>query len=554
MHLGQIPLKSIGPAAQGIALLSLNEALPFLTSGKAVTEGGLGLIVLDMPFDIPQLPLISTKVVFPVLCAANSEPMLIEGHLYQLGHKPVTKATGGEVVKLTSIDTCVAKIAVFKDQIQGQWNDLIHHPMKYILHHVPLLTACQLTTCDGKCGHWHGDSVSVKDPIMEVWNRQWMTIGYAHCSPQEAEVFSVAVRLPKHAELALQAFSGSFGVFIEPKAVDGRQVTEAFNVAWTPKATQAQAMMYLQTIPGIVGLARLGMKLGVRCLVADSSAVHQATKPDSQFLPGGAKQSYLIGPVPWGTLKQSLNEAFNDMGWKARAVQAIPAGRAVEGVLWKIQSTQPPPEKVIKLASGDAVITRVDLPSPPKPGAKVILGSAASKNLVHKGSDEGKNFPPGVDGIFAEDPWAKYKAITPVAMPAKSIVPDHLAGLEQKVVDKVLARLPKESMEVDTDANASRVDVLEAQVQQLHDQQQQLHLAVQESNRTHQAQFGQLQSQFQAQHGRLEAVANDQSNQIAGLSTSFAQQLDRQQGQLDQMFASQMQKIEDLLSKKARYE
>lgn len=198
IQLSQIPLKSIGPAAQGIALVSLNEALPFLTSGKAVTEGGLGVIVLDMPAEIPHLPLISTKVIFPVLCAANSEPMLIEGHLYQLGHKPVTKATGGEVVKLTSIDTCVAKIAVFRDQIQGQWADVIQHPMKYVMHHVTMLSACQLTTCDEKCGHWHGDA-AVRDPILEVWNRQWMTIGYAHCSPQEAEVFSVAVRLPKRA-------------------------------------------------------------------------------------------------------------------------------------------------------------------------------------------------------------------------------------------------------------------------------------------------------------------------------------------------------------------
>lgn len=73
--------------------------------------------------------------------------------------------------------------------------------------------------------------------------------------------------------------------------MDGRQVTDVFNVVWTPKATHAQAMMYLQTIPGIVGLARLGTKLGVRCLTADSSAVHQAIKPDSQFLPGGVKQS-----------------------------------------------------------------------------------------------------------------------------------------------------------------------------------------------------------------------------------------------------------------------
>lgn len=553
--LSQIPLKAIGPLTQGVALVSLNEALPFLGSGKAVTEGGLGLIVLDMPVDIPKLPLISTKVVFPVICAANAEPMLIEGHLFQLGHKPVTKATGGSVVKLTSIDTCVAKFAVFRDQIQGKWDEFVQHPLKYLLHHVAILTACQQSTCDGKCGHWHKDAdATIKDPILEVWNRQWMTLGYAHCSSQAAEIFSVAMRFPQDVEAVLQSFSGSHGIYIEPKAIDGRQVTSTYSVIWTPKATHAQAMMYLQTVPGIVGLARLGSKLGVRCLSADSFRVHEVIKPDTQFLPGGVKQSYLIGPVPWGTIKQSLNEAFRAMGWEARAVQAVPAGRAVEGVLWRVQSTQAPPEKIIKLDSGDAVITRVDIPTPQKTGGKVILGSAASKNFVHKSQGEDQKKGTAVDGIFVNDPWAKYQSTTPAEMPKTSCVPAQWAGLEQKVVDQVLARLPKESMEIDNDDQAARVDALEAQVKKLHDQQQQLHAAVQENHHTHQAQFGQLQSQFQAQHHRLETVVNEQSNHIAGLSNSFAQQLERQQGQLDQMFQAQMQKIEDLLAKKARHE
>ena len=554
--LSQVPLNAIGPNVQGVAMVTFNDALPFVSGGKAVTEGGLALIVVDMPDECPPLPLISAKVVFPAICAANSEPILIEGHMFQMGCKPVSKATGGEIVKLTSIDTCVAKFVIFRDQIQGNWEDVTHHPMKYLMHHVTILTPCQKSVCDGSCRQWHPlTGTTVKDPLLEVWNRQWMTIGYAHCSPAESELFAVTIRLPLAAESMIQSFSGQMGIFIEPKAVDGRQISEKYHVVWVPKTSMAQAMVLKQTIPGIVGLARIGMKLGARCAVEDSSRIHQAIKPDTQFLPGGAKQTYLVGPVPWGTLKQSLNDAFSSMGWEARALQATPAGRDVVGVMWRVQATKPPPEKIINLADGEAVITRVDVPPPQKNGSKVVLGSAASKQFVHKGNDKQDHKQNKVDRIFTEDPWAQYVPASPVVLPQKTVVtPDAWEGLEKKVLDKVLAQIPRDAMDIDDEMQANRVDALEAQVQMLQEQQQQIHLAVQDNHRTHQAQFGQLQNQFQAQHHRLEQVVNDQSNQIAGLSTSFSQQLDRQQGQLDQMFQSQMQKIEDLLSKKARHE
>ena len=197
--------------------------------------------------------------------------------------------------------------------------------------------------------------------------------------------------------------------------------------------------------------------------------------------------------------------------------------------------------------------TRVDTPLPQKGGTNVVLGSAASMQFVQKGRDQSEKKPKVVDRVFTEDPWAQYSPVTPVILPPKSVATtDAWAGMEQKVLDKVLAQLPREAMDVDEDT--ARVDALEAKVQVLQEQQQQLHMAVQENSRAHQAQFGQLQTQFQAQHHRLEQVVNDQSHQIAGLSSSFTQQLDRQQGKLDQMFQSQMQKIEDLLSKKARHE
>jgi len=86
----QLPKSSIGPTAQGIVLVSYFEALPYLQTGKPISSLGLGLIVVDLPKDCKPLPVAPTMVTFPVICAANSEPLLLEGALFQLGVTEVT--------------------------------------------------------------------------------------------------------------------------------------------------------------------------------------------------------------------------------------------------------------------------------------------------------------------------------------------------------------------------------------------------------------------------------------------------------------------------------
>ena len=550
-HVGlkQISLGAIGPASNGIVLATFQDALPYLQSGKPISSSGLGLIVVNMPTDVPALPVKPLSVTFPVICAVNSEPLLVEGALFQLGIHEVTKAVRETVVSLKSIDTCVAKCVIFKDKVIGSWDDVVAHPMKYLLQCVSILVPCSKGCCDEKCGFWHPPTdMQLRDPILEVWNRQWLTMSYAFSSPGDAEMFSATVRLPKHLEEALQGFSGHNGVYIEPKALDGRSVSKEYHIVWVPKSSHAQAVIYKQTVTGILGLARVGAKLGLRCRQCDSERVHKAVKPDIQFLPSGAKQTYMVGPVPWGTLKQSLNEALQTLGWEAKVLQAMPAGKDFKGVLWRVHALSPPPTSILHLADGEAVITRVDVPSQPGQSfCNAVLGSNASVKYVKKGNEQGDR---GVDQVFANDPWAAYKA--PVVPPMH--VPDALASLEQKVLSSAIAKLPRESMEVDGEGCLDRVGVLEAKVQELHEQQSRMQTVIQENGNNQQAQMVQMQSQFQAQHLRLEKVVGEQSTKLSNLTCQFSQQLEKQQSHIDGMFQCQMQKIEDLLSKKARHE
>lgn len=266
-------------------------------------------------------------------------------------------------------------------------------------------------------------------------------------------------------------------------------------------------------------------------------------KPDSPYLPAGAKLLYMVGPVPWGTLKKSLSDAFKEMKWPARPLQASPAGREFCGVNWKVQATCPPPQNVLHLATGEVVITRVDIPvSQPALNVKPAFGSIATVNLATKPEQTVKGQPVQL----LRDPWDGYK---PIARSPDAVASDALAALEKKVTSNVMAQLPKDNMELDGDINTARVDKLEAQVHALHEQQVKLQGLIHDNATTQQAQIVQLQTQFQAQHSQLEAVVTDQSTQIRGLSSSFSQQLEKQQQHLDFMFQAQMQKMEDLLSR-----
>ncbi len=547
--LKQIPLSAIGPASNGLVLATYQEACPYLQTAKPISSSGLGLVVVNLPKEDLALPVKHSFVTFPVICAANSEPMLIEGALFQLGVHEVSKAVQESIVELKSIDTCVAKCVLFRDQIVGPWDDVVAHPMKYLLQCLPLLVGCQKGCCDEDCGSWHAPpGMTLRDPLLEVWNRQWMTLAYAFTSPQDAEMYSVTLRLPKQLEEAIQRFSGTNGVFVEPKAIDGRSVSKDFNIIWVPKASLAQAIIYKQTISGILGLARIGAKLGLRCKQHDSAQVHAAVKPDIQYLPSGAKQTYLVGPVPWGTLKQSLNDALQEIGWEAKVLQATPAGKEFQGVMWRVHALMPPPKTILHLSSGEALITRVDNPIVAGGGSgNAVLGSSASVNIVKKGVDNSER---GVDQIFVNDPWAAYQA--PVVPPVH--IPDALASLEQKVLTSVMSKLPKDSMEVDESLCSDRVGILEAKVQELHEQQTRMQSVIQDQGNNQQAQMMQMQTQFQAQHQRLEKVVGDQSTKLSALTNQFAQQLEKQQSHIDGMFQCQMQRIEDLLVKKARHE
>ena len=547
--LEQVQMSHIGPLVSGVVLATVDQALPYLVAGKQVSMGALAIVIMNPPCETLKVALISERVKFPVVCAANAEPLIVEGDMYQLGSKPVCKQVFSKPVTLKTIDTCVFKIAAFKDGFGDQWQQVLSHPIQTLLSKLPMLIKCQ---SEGSCGcnKWHVDAeVGVVDPILELWNRQWLT-NYVQVKPSEAEMFSFTIRAPKSVEIELLQVSGQEGVCVEPRSIDGRKPSEDFFVVWMPKSTASQALVMKQTTAKVLGLARLGNKWGLRCRLDDASVVHKAVRPDSEFLPVGQKQLFLVGPLPFGALRQSLVDAFRDMGWAARPLHALPAARNVPGVMWKVQATSSPPKSVIPLQDGEAVIARfTQMPSEveqPRP----VIGSQSTVKICSTLSGDKK----GADPWLQQDPWGSYQPVSTSS--GKVNAGDMVAGLEKRVVDAVMAKLPRDDMETDEPSGSdTRISALEQQMCWLADQQSKLHTSFQEQGVVQQAQVSQLQAQFQAQHSQLEAVVQQQSHQLTGLSSSFQAQLEKQESRLDGMFSLQMERIEELLgAKKPRRE
>ena len=542
--LSQITMQHVGPQASGIVLCTREEADPFLKTGRLTSTGGLALVIVDHISSPPTTPLLAERVRFPALCLANSEPILVDGLMYQLGAQSVVRKLAQPKFELVSVPTCVVKFMLFRDQVPTAWDVVSAHPLKFLFSKIPMLQSCKHDACDKKCPAWHpNDDADLQEPILEVWGRQWMMQNFQLVKADQAEVYAVHLRLPSRIEHDLQKFSGVDGIFLEPKEVDGKKASSSYQVFWQPKATLQEIVHLKQITAHAVGLARMGGKYGIRCHTSHAETVHSSIRPGGSYLPQGKKAWYLIGPMPFGTLKSSVTQIIDMLSWAARPVHPVAAASHIEGVMWKLQAVDPPPQAFVLTDHGELLITRIDEPIHPKQQTSSLLGASHTVSLVTTPVSG------AIDPLQIHDPWEQKitNGHIPVTNPIHASDPVDI--LEKKVTDTVLAKLAASSMEVDSEPSSSaKVATLEQKVQELQASQSKLHSMVCEQSNRQQAQIGALQ----IQSDRLEASVVESVSQIESFQVQFQGQIEKQQGQLDSLFQQQMDRIESLFQKKAR--
>ena len=505
----QIRATQIGPLSSGVVLMTQQEAEPYLRSGRIVSQEPLAIAVLHREGKEITTTLPHSNITIPCRCTVDSEPILADAVLVQIGQGLIEKTVGPSVVQLDTFDVVTLKILVYRDEINLDWQEFIQTPIKWLVSLLPPLKRCHATDCD--CPAWHNaEQLALKDPILDVWRRQFLRHGFKPCPPAQADMFSVCLRIPQCLLDPLLACSGRQGAYGEPRTPDGKEILPDFTVIWTPKHTLQEMQHLMSTNPAVIGLARLSDRRGLRVRAAHAKTVHQLVRPDSVFLPQGPKSLYNVGPMPYGVDRQAIGKMLSRAGWECRPLQpTLPCpGR---GVMWSVQSTEDPANSIIHTSHGEIVVTKQKQDTVPT-ARQVTIGSASTIALC--GKNTGVTEP---DPWSKGDPWGGYKPAGPAT--AHTGPTEGVQQMEDRIQTAVLAKLQSP---MEQDDLPDRVHALEGQVQHLLSKQQGFETQLHEFSGHHTQQLSALQGQVNAQSQQLHGHLENQNQTIQSL---FEQQM-----------------------------
>lgn len=493
--LGPVRPLDIGPSTRGVVLVDQQDSLPLRKMQMPVSQQGLALLVLATKANAAHHHI--EPIRFPAMCVATQEPIIVSGYMYQLGALTVQRHAPVEKIAVDQIDTEAVRCLIFKDQAGHLWDAMQTQPVKTIFVQEPLLQHSQDT----------------KSPVIDVWDRQWMTKRFEKTKPQSADLFGFTFRMEasKHDELLMT--SGNNGVYNEPRSTCGRKPNDAYHVTWLPNMSFQEAKYAQQTSGIATTLTRHGDRYGLRSDAMNAQDVHQKYHPETPLLMG-SKAMYTMGPLPFSTTKDGVAKLLKARGWDARPLQ--PKGRTPDsnGIQWTIQAVEDPSFWIYALQHGDVLITKQQ---PAKPASQIdqVAVIASRKTLEHLG-----NQAPWLQ----QDPWQQPSKQTVSHAPAAppGLLNAQLATMEANLEKKLMSTLQTKPHDTDKPMEPSP---LEARVTQLERQLSQVHMS---------------QTGLENKVGSLQ-VQIDQQSHLFGQA-------------LDSKLAEQMDKIESFLIKRSRHE
>ena len=502
----QLPLSQINPLAQGIALASYSDALPFLKSGQLLTHQGLAILVINHPVEL-QTKLVWNTLRFAAKCDLNGEPVLLSGALVQLGRVQVYQFCQKEGVQIQSQPVACARLTAFRDQWEGDWSHFQQQPVKTLFKWLKPLQVCTEDPCT--CGRWRPNMQDeTEDAVLDVFRRHFYNDSGRPVSGESATHYGVMIRYVKQQERALLLCSGMYGIYVEPRTPDAQSPSDEFQVVWlSDNFKDIQHKSQCETAS--IGLARNGPKFGIRVEAAMFQSAFQRLKPESLFLAPGKRSTYHCGPWPYGTDRKQLAKVFKDWKWDARPLQ--PVRSVQDGLMWSVQAITEPSEKVYPMKHGQVVVTK-GAPELEKAVVPEVIAAQQTKQLCQLQQSA------SVDLLQEFDPW---KGAVTKAAPAQVDVTTQLNDLECRLEKSILAKLPAENME--TDAQDQRLTALEQQLAVLTDRQKGLENTVQDHHAQNQAQVQNIQTQMMAQLDvqgkKMQCMLDDQMQRLESVLT-----------------------------------
>ena len=528
--LKSLAASQIGPFAEGVTLTTLQDVESFLKAGKPVSQFPLAAALINVDCQRLQTSLPWAEMRIPLRCVANDEPMLVNACVVQLGSVYVTTSKGA-VVEVEQTPAACVKIAVYREDITIPWADFITRPVKHILESIRVLQSCDAPDCD--CDRRHSlVHKFLKDPVLDVWRRQWLSLSFKATSPDQASLFLVNIRYVQDLEQAVLSCSGSGGLYTEPRTLDGRSPILEWQVLWLHRHSLKDVLHIKQCQPHVVGAVRLGSRFGVRVHSSNAVEVGAKLKPDTVMLAAGPRLDFEFGPIPFGSDRAAINRLCNQWKWQARAINPLRTLDDKVGMMWHVQAACDPPAKVFSTQAGEVVIARMPPKNSQVSQQSAAIGSSNTLGLCSLGTQ-----------AEGSDPWANYN--DPWSAGLKKIgmsvtVEDPAVALRQvedRIERAVLAKIPKiESMDVDGGGSKDFLDSQEARFQSV------------------EAHIQQLVQHQKSLDQKIDANAMKSDAQVSQMQCQFAAQIDAQSSRMEDMFSKQMDQISVLLAKRARME
>ena len=492
--LSQIPLRSVNTNAKGIVVASEQEVQPYLVQPQVSKEPLAFLVLTPHSDDIKSH---GEAIRFPAQCTATGEPVLLSAVLIQRGAKLAGRATPAQPISIDTVATQTIKLLWYRDQSPGKWEDIVERPVKCVLDQIPAIRVCKQSNCTCPC--WHQDSEEGAEPILDIWQRDYLSIHFKKTKPGEAGLFTCMMRVTSKAFETLSDQSGCQGIYVEARSHDGRAQDDSFHTVWLPKMSFETARATQATTEPASSLVRVTNRYGLRLPVSQAKQLHDAVRPEVPFLGGTSKSTWAIGPIPFGTTRKGLVKLFQNWNWIAKPLQPIGPSADRTGLRWQVVSDTPPESFVYTLAHGDVLIVKMD-PHEPKGAA---VGQAEASMSTCKAV---------ANNAAAQDPWAEAAARLP-SNSAALLSPAQLSNLESTLEQRILKKMQMGEQDADmTPSVEPRIAALEKQVEQIQQGQQQMvqqHKQL-ESRVDH---FGQ---QFDAQTSKLQSHLEDKLTEQIG--------------------------------------
>ncbi len=507
----QIGIGQIGAVGNGLVVCNEKEVQPFLETSQ-ITEAGLAFAVVDPSSSFVQH--YGQPIRFPANCRQTGEPVLISAVLVQRGKQQVGRSIPQHPMKVQEVDVSTAKVLVYKDQVECDWEVFSESPIKYVLQQVQCLAACKKTNCS--CKSWHPANDPGNEPLLDVWNRDFLTQAFRKCRAGEAAMFACAIRIRTDVFPQVLNASGNGGVYIEPRNDDGKGHSSNFHTVWLNKMTFDEAVAAKATAKCCAYLIRVNRRYGLKTEVENAESLHSQFRSEVPMLVEGKKEVYQVGPLPWGTTRSSLQKLFEQWQWAARPLQ--PVGRAADGkgLMWLAQATAQPGATAIAMAHGDVIIVKKGVEVVTAPKVPSVEASPFTKKSLGGGEP------------LVQDPWAEAASHLPhVKRGEIGLTAQQIAQIESNLEKKI-----QEAKGSCTDEDVNMTPSLEPRVKQLE---------------TQIAQIVDAQKSQQSQTVGL-------TSQVQGLQMQVERQSKEFQSHLDSKMESQMSKIEALLSKRMRQE